>query len=80
MEALFDGTLGSGTLLLLVLSLLIAYLEDRGVLAPADFARCKPGADNFLALLRDGPGLIALLEQLELRFNGDVFQIGRAHV
>ena len=63
---------------LLVLSLLIAYLEDRGVLAPADFARCKPGADNFLALLRDGPGLIALLEQLELRFNGDVFRIDDA--
>lgn len=63
---------------LLVLSLLIAYLEDRGVLAPEDFAACKPGAENFLDLLRDGPGLLALLEQLELRFNGDVFSINDA--
>ena len=63
---------------LLVLSLLIAYLEDRGVLAPEDFARCLPGADNFFTLLRDGPGLLALLEQLELRFNGDVFRLDEA--
>ena len=60
---------------LLMLSLLIAYLEDRGVLTPEDFARCKPGAYGFLDVLCDGPGLIALLEQLEIRFNGDVFHL-----
>ena len=60
---------------LLVLSLLIAYLEDRGALTPDDFARCKPGARSFLALLADGPGLVALLAELEGRFNGDVFTL-----
>lgn len=58
---------------LLVLSLLIAYLEDRGALAAEDFAACKPGARGFLDVLADGPGLVALLAELEVRFNGDVF-------
>ena len=61
---------------LLVLSLLIAYLEDREALVPADFARCKPGARDFLTVLADGPGLVALLAELEHRFNGDVFSLG----
>lgn len=60
---------------LLVLALLIAYLEDRGVLAAEEFAACKPGAQGFLEVLADGPGLVALLERLELRFNGDVFRL-----
>lgn len=60
---------------LLVLSLLIAYLEDREVLDPETFARCTPGASRFFEVLGDGPGLCALLAELERRFNGDVFSL-----
>lgn len=60
---------------LLVLSLLIAYLEDREVLDPAIFARCKPGATRFFEVLGDGAALCALLAELEVRFNGDVFSL-----
>lgn len=63
---------------LLVLSLLIAYLEDRAVLDPEIFARCKPGATRFFEVLGDGPGLCALLAELERRFNGDVFTLDEA--
>jgi hypothetical protein len=60
---------------LLVLSLLIAYLEDRGVLEPQDFARHKQGARGFFGILENGSALIALLAELEGRFNGDVFTL-----
>lgn len=60
---------------LLILSLLIAYLEDRNVLDREVFARCKPGAIRFFEVLSDGPGLCALLAELEVRFNGDVFSL-----
>jgi len=58
---------------LLVLSLLIAYLEDRKILEPAVFDRHRPGATRFFELLEDGPALVGLLAELEERFNGDVF-------
>jgi SAM-dependent methyltransferase len=58
---------------LLVLSLLIAYLEDRKILQPAMFARHRPGAARFFEVLEDGPALVSLLAELEQRFNGDVF-------
>lgn len=58
---------------LLVQSLLIAYLEDRGVLGPVLFGRCLPGATRFFEVLADGEGLVRLLQELERRFNGDVF-------
>ncbi|MFZ3007017.1 MAG: N-6 DNA methylase [Phenylobacterium sp.] len=60
---------------LLILSLLIAYLEERGVLLPEVFARHAPGATRFFEVLRDGPALISLLEELEDRFNGHVFSL-----
>jgi hypothetical protein len=60
---------------LLVLSLLIAYLEDRGVLGAEVFARYKPGAGSFFEVLGDGRALVALLADLETRFNGDVFTL-----
>ena len=60
---------------LLVLSLLIAYLEDRRVLGADVFARCKRGAQSFFEVLGDGPGLVALLAELETWFNGDVFTL-----
>lgn len=60
---------------LLILSLLIAYLEERSVLLPDDFARVLPNASRFFEVLGNGPALIKLLESLEARFNGHVFRL-----
>jgi hypothetical protein len=60
---------------LLILSLLIAYLEERSVLLPDDFGRALPGAQRFFEVLANGPALIRLLEALEVRFNGHVFRL-----
>lgn len=60
---------------LLILSLLIAYLEERSVLLPDDFERALPGATQFFQVLGNGPALVALLEALEERFNGHVFRL-----
>lgn len=60
---------------LLVLTLLIAYLEDRGVLEESFFARHKRGATRFFEVLEDGAVLVAVLAELERRFNGDVFRL-----
>jgi hypothetical protein len=58
---------------LLILSFLIAYLEERGVF-PADyFSRFMPGAQKYFQVLADGDALVALLNHLEERFNGHVF-------
>ena len=40
---------------LLILALLIAYLEERSVLLPDDFARARRGAARFFEVLGDGP-------------------------
>ena len=60
---------------LLILSLLIAYLEERSVLLPADFAGAREGASRFFEVLGDGAALVRLLEALEGRFNGHVFRL-----
>jgi hypothetical protein len=60
---------------LLILSLLIAYLEERSVLLPDDFARVLPNASRFFEVLGNGPALVKLLEALEARFNGHVFRL-----
>ena len=60
---------------LLILSLLIAYLEERLVLLPADFGKARAGATRFFEVLSDGSALVALLEALEERFNGHVFRL-----
>lgn len=60
---------------LLILSLLIAYLEERSVLLPADFAKAREGASRFFEVLGDGTALVRLLESLEERFNGHVFKL-----
>ncbi|MDC7812974.1 HsdM family class I SAM-dependent methyltransferase [Sphingomonas koreensis] len=60
---------------LLILSLLIAYLEERSVLKPDDFASTLPGATRFFEVLGNGPALVTLLEALEERFNGHVFRL-----
>jgi hypothetical protein len=60
---------------LLILSLLIAYLEERSVLLEDDFACAMPHAKRFFQVLANGPALISLLEALEDRFNGHVFRL-----
>lgn len=60
---------------LLILALLIAYLEERLVLLPRDFADARKGASRFFEVLGDGAALVKLLETLEGRFNGHVFRL-----
>lgn len=63
---------------LLIISLLVAYLEDREVfqLEAGFFARFKPGAEKFFHVLSDAEALIKLLHYLETqRFNGNVFSL-----
>lgn len=58
---------------LLILSLLIAYLEERDVLRPDYFSQFHKGATKFFEVLANGKSLVALLENMEGRFNGNVF-------
>ncbi len=58
---------------LLILSLLIAYLEERGAFLPDYFGGFLKDAEKFFQVLANGPALVALLEDLEERFNGHVF-------
>lgn len=60
---------------LLILSLLIAYLEERSVLQSDDFANALSGATRFLDVLQDGSALVSLLRVLEDRFNGHIFAL-----
>jgi len=63
---------------LLVLTVLIKYLEDRGVFPQGLFGRFHAGARSFLDILRDGTAdeVRRLLHYLERKFNGDVFSLG----
>ena len=58
---------------LLILTLLIAYLEERKAFADGYFGQFLRGATRFFEVLADGPALVTLLEHLEERFNGKVF-------
>ena len=63
---------------LLVISLLVAYLEDREVfkLESGFFSRFKVGAEKFHHVLGDAVALLKLLKHLETeRFNGNVFTL-----
>ena len=60
---------------LLILSLLIAYLEQRGVFIDGYFSRFLPNAEHFFEVLGDGTALVRLLDDLENRFNGHVFSL-----
>lgn len=60
---------------LLILSLLIAYLEERRVLLPDFFAQYLSGASRFFEILGNGPALVKMLRDLETRFNGHVFSL-----
>jgi hypothetical protein len=63
---------------LLILSLLIAYLEERGVFTSDYFGQFKRGATRFFQVLADGKALVKLLGALEERFNGHVFVLDGA--
>jgi hypothetical protein len=63
---------------LLILSLLIAYLEARGVLLPDYFGQFLKGATKFFQVLANGKALVAILDNLEERFNGHVFTLDDA--
>jgi hypothetical protein len=63
---------------LLILSLLIAYLEARGVFLPGYFGQFLRGATKFFEVLGDGRALVKLLADLEYRFNGNVFTLDAA--
>src|SRR5208283_4899121 len=63
---------------LLILSLLIAYLEERGVFLPGYFGQFLTGATRFFQVLAKGEALITLLSDLEERFNGHVFVLDAA--
>jgi len=58
---------------LLILSLLIAYLEDRGVFPTEYFGQFHKGATKYFQVLANGKALVKLLAALEERFNGHVF-------
>lgn len=60
---------------LLILSLLIAYLEERGVLQPEYFGKFRNRATRFFEVLAHGDSLVELLASLEERFNGHVFVV-----
>jgi hypothetical protein len=60
---------------LLILALLIAYLEERGVLGPDFFGGFLKDAARFFEVLRDGDALVEMLKALEDRFNGHVFTL-----
>lgn len=63
---------------LLLLTVLVKYLEDRGVF-PGDgwFGRFRKGARTFLDVLKgeEPDQVLRLLETLERKFNGDVFDL-----
>jgi N-6 DNA Methylase len=60
---------------LLILSLLIAYLEERKALPQDFFGQFKLGATRFFDVLAHGDALVDLLAALEDRFNGNVFAL-----
>jgi hypothetical protein len=63
---------------LLILSLLIAYLEERDVFPKGYFGQFVSGAERFFEVLANGKALIKLLAHLEERFNGHVFVLDDA--
>nr|VFK01012.1 MAG: N-6 DNA Methylase [Candidatus Kentron sp. LFY] len=60
---------------LLILSLLVAYLEARGVFEAGYFSCFRKGATKFFQVLADGSALLRLLEDLDRRFNGHAFRL-----
>lgn len=73
-----DGEAHPASRRLLLLTILIKYLEDRGVFpGPGWFGRFRKGARSFLDVLsgEDPDEVLDLLNALEKKFNGDVFSL-----
>ncbi|MFO7906807.1 MAG: HsdM family class I SAM-dependent methyltransferase [Planctomycetota bacterium] len=71
-----DGEANPASRRLLLLTVLVKYLEDRGVFPRSGwFGRFRKGARSFLDVLNGGEPdeVSALLNALERKFNGDVF-------
>ncbi len=64
---------------LLLLTVLIKYLEDRKVFPSGWFGKFQKGAKTFLQVLEgsDPEKVYRLLENLERKFNGDIFALPR---
>jgi type I restriction-modification system DNA methylase subunit len=62
---------------LLLLTVLIKYLEDRGVFPDGWFDQCHKSATSFFDVLQNGTAdeVRELLNKLERKFNGDVFAL-----
>lgn len=58
---------------LLILSLLVAYLDQRDALPDGFFSRFLSDATTFSAVLANGSALTQMLGELKRLFNGDVF-------
>lgn len=65
---------------LLILSLLIAYLEQRGIFGDRFFSTFRQDATRFFEVLGDGAALVKLLAALQDRFNGNVFALDPSEV
>ena len=63
---------------LLILSLLIAYLEERGVFPSNYFEGFLRGSTKFFQVLANGKALVKLLDDLEERFSGHVFTLSES--
>lgn len=59
---------------LLMQSIFVAYLQDRGIL-DAQFFRSGFNVDNFIDLLDDSSATSRLFEWLQVTFNGDMFPV-----
>lgn len=59
---------------LLMKSIFVAYLEDRGILS-SQFFQSHFGFDSFVSLLEDVSATHRLFEWLKVTFNGDMFSI-----
>ncbi len=71
-----DGLSADGAQALLIQTMFIAYLEDRGIVLPEYLQEATDGvADSFDAILsaEDDTLLLGLLERLRKDFNGDLF-------
>ncbi len=53
-----------------ILSLLIAYLEERLILLPEDFDQVLPGASQFFEVLGNGPALASCSVRLRTALRG----------
>lgn len=63
---------------LLILSLLIAYLDQRQALPDGFFATCRVGATTLAEVMADGTAVLRMFGKLKKLFNGDVFEIDEA--